>query len=193
MDDLGKTNDEAEYNAALVESNGRIYCAIPVDHDATHPVEDILKTRPNCLVEQEATIIQYKPWDKQAKFIDKVALILMPSLFLMVATIYWSTYLHMGYVLKTGYSIPNYKSNISCIFLYDNLLSIYYLLLFQTKLSIKICTSEHNTNFERYNEFDHCKFLNIVSLTSTLTETVYWTNRSLHYFDDTNAFADKNM
>ena len=102
MNNLGKTNDEAEYNAALVESNGRIYCAIPVDHDATHPIEDILKTRPNCLVEQDATIIQYKPWDKQAKCIDKVALILMPSLFLMVATIYWSTYLHMGYVLKTG-------------------------------------------------------------------------------------------
>ena len=102
MDNLGKTNDEAEYNAALVESNGMIYCAIPVDHDATHPIEDILKTRPNCHVEQEATIIQYKPWDRQAKCIDKVALILMPSLFAMVATIYWSTYLYMGYVLKTG-------------------------------------------------------------------------------------------
>ena len=102
MNTLGKTNDEAEYNAALVESNGRIYCAIPVDHDATHPIEDILKTRPNRLIEQDATIIQYKPWDKQAKCIDKVALILMPSLFAMVATIYWSTYLYMGYVLKAA-------------------------------------------------------------------------------------------
>ena len=43
----GKTNDEPEYNAALVESNGRIYCAIPVDHDATHPIENILKAYDN--------------------------------------------------------------------------------------------------------------------------------------------------
>ena len=102
LGNLGKTNDEAEYNAALVESNGRIYCAIPVDHDATHPIEDILKPRPNYHIEQDATIIQYKPWDKQAKCIDKVALILMPSLFLIVSTMYWSTYLYMGYVLKAG-------------------------------------------------------------------------------------------
>ena len=100
MNNAGKTNDEAEYNAALVESNGRIYCAIPVDHDATHPIEDMLKTRPHCPIQQDATIVQYKPWDKQAKCIDRIALILMPSLFSIVAAIYWSTYLYIGYVLK---------------------------------------------------------------------------------------------
>ena len=100
MNNLGKTNDEAEYNAALVESNGRIYCAIPVDHDATHPIEDMLKTRPHCPIQQDATIVQYKPWDKQAKCIDRIALILMPSLFSIVAAIYWSTYLYIGYVLE---------------------------------------------------------------------------------------------
>ena len=98
---LGKTNDEPEYNAALVESNGRIYCAIPVDHDATHPIENILKKKPNLPVQKDAKIVQYKPWDKQAKCIDKIALILMPLLFLMVSAIYWSTYLYIGYVHDT--------------------------------------------------------------------------------------------
>ena len=93
---LGKTNDEPEYNAALVESNGRIYCAIPVDHDATHPIENILKKKPNLPVQKDAKIVQYKPWDKQAKSIDRIALILMPLLFLMVSAIYWSTYLYIG-------------------------------------------------------------------------------------------------
>ena len=95
---LGKTNDEPEYNAALVESNGRIYCAIPVDHDATHPIENILKKKPNLPVQKDAKIVQYKPWDRQAKCIDRIALILMPLLFLMVSAIYWSTYLYVGYV-----------------------------------------------------------------------------------------------
>ena len=98
---LGKTNDEPEYNAALVESNGRIYCAIPVDHDATHPIENILKKKPNLPVQKDAKIVQYKPWDKQAKSIDRIALILMPLLFLMVSAIYWSTYLYIGYVYDT--------------------------------------------------------------------------------------------
>ena len=98
---LGKTNDEPEYNAALVESNGRIYCAIPVDHDATHPIENILKKKPNLPVQKDAKIVQYKPWDKQAKCIDRIALILMPLLFLMVSAIYWSTYLYIGYVYNT--------------------------------------------------------------------------------------------
>ena len=98
---LGKTNDEPEYNAALVESNGRIYCAIPVDHDATHPIENILKKKPNLPVQKDAKIVQYKPWDKQAKSIDRIALILMPLLFLMVSAIYWSTYLYIGYVYNT--------------------------------------------------------------------------------------------
>ena len=98
---LGKTNDEPEYNAALVESNGRIYCAIPVDHDATHPIENILKKKPNLPVQKDAKIVQYKPWDKQAKSIDRIALILMPLLFLMVSAIYWSTYLYIGYVHGT--------------------------------------------------------------------------------------------
>ena len=97
----GKTNDEPEYNAALVESNGRIYCAIPVDHDATHPIENILKKKPNLPVQKDAKIVQYKPWDKQAKSIDRIALILMPLLFLMVSAIYWSTYLYIGYVYDT--------------------------------------------------------------------------------------------
>ena len=170
MNNLGKTNDEAEYNAALVESNGRIYCAIPVDHDATHPIEDMLKTRPHCPIQQDATIVQYKPWDKQAKCIDRIALILMPSLFSIVSAIYWSTYLYIGYVLK--------PCCITLIFMfyrqkYDNhLLSMKCLLLFQTKLSIKIRTSKRNPNFKRYNEFDYCKLLNIVPLMSTLTESV---------------------
>ena len=73
-----------------------------MNHDATHPIEDILKTRPNCPIEQDVTVIQYKTWDKQEKCIGTVDLILMPSLFAMVATIYWPTYFYMGYVLKAG-------------------------------------------------------------------------------------------
>ena len=72
-----------------------------MDHDATHPIENILKKKPNLPVQKDAKIVQYKPWDKQAKCIDRIALILMPLLFLMVSAIYWSTYLYIGYVHDT--------------------------------------------------------------------------------------------
>ena len=80
----------------MVTSNGRIYCAIPIDQDSSHPMDDILKKRPNHNVQQDAKIIQFKPWDKEAKIIDRYAMVLMPILFLIVAVIYWSSYLYMG-------------------------------------------------------------------------------------------------
>ena len=59
-------------------------------------MDDILKKRPNHNVQQDAKIIQFKPWDKEAKIIDRYAMVLMPILFLIVAVIYWSSYLYMG-------------------------------------------------------------------------------------------------
>ena len=172
MNNLGKTNDEAEYNAALVQSNGRIYCAIPVDHDATHPIEDMLKTRPHCPIQQDATIVQYKPWDKQAKCIDRIALILMPSLFSIVAAIYWSTYLYIGYVSKCDNLYPTMNQIYVEYYFHKHSIDMKYFLLFQTKLSIKVRTSKRDTYFKRYNEFDYRKLLNIVPLILISSETV---------------------
>jgi hypothetical protein len=93
---LGKTNEDSEYSAALVESNGKIYCAIPMDHDASHQMEDFFKKKTSYRFEQDAKIIQFKPWDRQAKQIDRYALVVMPMLFLVISVIYWTSYLCQG-------------------------------------------------------------------------------------------------
>ena len=95
---LGKSNEDSEYSAALVESNGKVYCAIPVDHDASHELDGFLKKRTTYKFEQDAKIIQFKPWDRQAKQIDRYALVLMPTLFFIISVVYWTCYLCQGQV-----------------------------------------------------------------------------------------------
>ena len=83
----------------MVESNGKVYCAIPLDHDNSRPNDEIsndLKKKSNYNLEQDAKIVQYKPWDKEAKQIDKFALVAMPILFMVASIIYWTTYLCKG-------------------------------------------------------------------------------------------------
>ena len=92
----GKSNEDSEYSAALVESNGKVYCAIPIDHDNSHQTDNIVKKKTNCNIEQDAKIVQFKPWDKQAKQIDRYALVIMPLLFMVISIIYWTTYLCQG-------------------------------------------------------------------------------------------------
>ena len=94
----GKSNEDSEYSAALVESNGKVYCAIPLDHDNSHPTDEVIKKKKKSSynIEQDAKIIQFKPWDKVAKRIDSYALIIMPFLFIVISIIYWTTYLCQG-------------------------------------------------------------------------------------------------
>ena len=90
----GKISKKSKERAASVESN----CAITGSNDILHPSEDDSDVKGNTLnnIKQGDKTVQVKSWDRQAKKIDRYALVLMPLLFSMIATIYWSTYLCMG-------------------------------------------------------------------------------------------------
>ena len=87
-----------------------MYCEIPIENEtlnSTHSItlNDTLNSINNATkkdqsydLEHDAKTVQYKPWEKQAKQIDKYALILTPLLFLIVSIIYWTSYLSNGYV-----------------------------------------------------------------------------------------------
>ena len=92
----GKSIEEAEYSAALVESSGEGLPANPIDNDASDPVNGIVKKRRNYDKEDEAKITSRTSWDKQAKNFDRCALVLMPLLFLLVSTTYCTSYLWSG-------------------------------------------------------------------------------------------------
>ena len=78
----------------MVDSNGKTNCAAK-DHLQT--IYDA--TRSNKLIEtklKDVKVIQIKSWEKQAKTIDKYAIIIMPLLFTLISIIYWLSFASLG-------------------------------------------------------------------------------------------------
>ena len=91
-----ESNDFFFYSLALVKSSAKVLPLMPVDNDASDPVDGITKNPHHYDIEHEAKLVQFKPWDKQAKQIDRCALVLMPLLFLLVSVLYFASYLSSG-------------------------------------------------------------------------------------------------
>ena len=84
----------------LVDSNGKTYCAVTKDH-AQSIDDNIERSKLNKYTEtkvNDVKVIQIKSWEKQAKTIDRNALVIMPLLFILISVVYWTSFITMGYV-----------------------------------------------------------------------------------------------
>ena len=82
----------------MVDSNGKTYCSVTKDHSQT--INDAINASKSNNVDeiklQDVKVIQIKSWEKQAKTIDKFAIIIMPFLFTLISIIYWLRFASFG-------------------------------------------------------------------------------------------------
>ena len=81
----------------LIEQNGKVYSATTNELDSTFDqVAKILKKVEGERNKEVSHLVKFQSWDKQAKRIDRFALLLMPMLFSVVTVVYWTTFLCLG-------------------------------------------------------------------------------------------------
>ena len=82
----------------MVDSNGKVYCA--VTKEAAQSIDDTIETTSsnnvNETIPKDVNVIQIQSWDKQAKTIDRHAIIIMPLIFAVIVIIYWTSFVFIG-------------------------------------------------------------------------------------------------
>lgn len=82
----------------MVDSNGKVYCAITKEQaqsmDETIEITKCKNVNETKL--KDVNVIQIQSWDKQAKTVDRHAIIIMPLIFATISIIYWTSFVSMG-------------------------------------------------------------------------------------------------
>ena len=82
----------------MVDSNGKVYCA--VTKEGAQSIDDTIETTSsnnvNETILKDVNVIQIQSWDKQAKTIDRHAIIIMPLIFAVIVIIYWTSFVFIG-------------------------------------------------------------------------------------------------
>ena len=98
FENTGKQKVKLGSLSEMVGSNGKANCSISKDH--VQIINDAIDaTKSNKLIKtklKDVKIIQIKSWEKQAKTIDKYAIIVMPLLFTLISIIYWLIFVTLG-------------------------------------------------------------------------------------------------